>query len=869
MNDLTGLRWTDKPKPAASQKQSEKYPAASTSTSYTSLQPTPTTSGRGSLSTTDSFANLVSFGAGKSGQGLSLGEQQKRLAEQKARQVNGQRETLQSQWLGDDEVWNNLGSGRSTPAPPGSSAGQQPAGVKGQDDDEDDLFAAFNKPATAVVAKSEIGRPLHSQGDDHDDDPFGLAQFATRTNGSHQSAMNATSVDDGDDDDFLGDLGRPVQEIRPAKAQAIVESKQTSDHPQDRAIAELLDMGFPADKARQALETTESGVDVQAAVSYLLNQAHAEAQEKTKRRRQPVSEEQTAPRQSRGRSQDTPQVMDEIDRRDRSSTPSNDAAKMATELGATFIKSAGSFWKQAQKQVQQAVSEFNSDSDSSQPKWMTRDVSTDQGRRRRSSASKPKTVQVTDEAAMLEQERPAMLPRPARARPEIMFDSSADVSRDHSPVMPSRLRQSHSPQNVLKQTDAAQDPMRDLMRPRTQPLASSSRATLNRQAAEDQATQAYTSSARRRKPPPAVPASDSLVLEGDLLDGASQSPQSTFPPRFAPSRTATTATKSQRPQPPVQPRPPPPTRNLPSVNALALKSSHTARKAGNTAFKLGDYTAAYTQYTTSLRHLPSTHTIVLPLLTNRALTSMKLGDPKSALVDADAALILIGPSKGDGEVVDLQSDPSDATKPMRDYYAKAIQRKAEALEQLERWPEAAVVWKVCVEDGVGGATAVQARSRAEKTAAPKPVHQKPPSSVPRPATFESTSTAPAEAVRALRAANAAADRTDDEKFALADSVSSRIDTWKSGREGNLRALLASLDTVLWPEAGWKKLSMADLVLVPKVKIHYMKGIARCHPDKVSFLHLSTLPLFLFCFPELFGGYGDQKAHILSRKKNKL
>jgi len=32
-----------------------------------------------------------------------------------------------------------------------------------------------------------------------------------------------------------------------------------------------VDMGFPADKARQALESTSSGTDVQAAVGWLLN----------------------------------------------------------------------------------------------------------------------------------------------------------------------------------------------------------------------------------------------------------------------------------------------------------------------------------------------------------------------------------------------------------------------------------------------------------------------------------------------------------------------------------------------------------------------------------------------------------------------
>jgi hypothetical protein len=43
-----------------------------------------------------------------------------------------------------------------------------------------------------------------------------------------------------------------------------------------------------------------------------------------------------------------------------------------------------------------------------------------------------------------------------------------------------------------------------------------------------------------------------------------------------------------------------------------------------------------------------------------------------------------------------------------------------------------------------------------------------------------------------------------------------------------------LDRVLWEDAGWKKVGMADLVMPNKVKIVYMKAIAKVHPDKVSF-----------------------------------
>ena len=94
-----------------------------------------------------------------------------------------------------------------------------------------------------------------------------------------------------------------------------------------------------------------------------------------------------------------------------------------------------------------------------------------------------------------------------------------------------------------------------------------------------------------------------------------------------------------------------------------------------------------------------------------------------------------------------------------------------------------------------------------------------------------------EAVSRLRQANQAAERADEEKFALAESVDAKISTWKSGKQDNLRALLGSLDSVLWPEAGWKKIGLSELVLPNKVKIQYMKGISKVHPDKVCLLLL--------------------------------
>lgn len=220
-----------------------------------------------------------------------------------------------------------------------------------------------------------------------------------------------------------------------------------------------------------------------------------------------------------------------------------------------------------------------------------------------------------------------------------------------------------------------------------------------------------------------------------------------------------------------------------------------------------------------------------------------MGDPKAAVADADSALSTIGPSRGEGEKIAMGG--AEGEKDMKEFFGKALMRKAEALENMEKWSEAAKVWKEAVEAGVGGSVSIQGRNRCEKAAGggsqqtsrpaaarPAPAAKKPAARpAPRPAVSTQGS---AEAVKKLREANAAAEKADDEKFALTDQVDAKLVAWKGSKSDNLRALLGSLDTVLWPEAGWKKVGMQDLVMPNKVKIVYMKAIAKVHPDKVSF-----------------------------------
>lgn len=60
--------------------------------------------------------------------------------------------------------------------------------------------------------------------------------------------------------------------------------------------------------------------------------------------------------------------------------------------------------------------------------------------------------------------------------------------------------------------------------------------------------------------------------------------------------------------------------------------------------------------------------------------------------------------------------------------------------------------------------------------------------------------------------------------------------WIEGKERNIRALLSTLNTVLWEgETRWKSVSMADLVTPEQVKKYYRKAVLIVHPDKVQYM----------------------------------
>ncbi|XAR58804.1 hypothetical protein NMG60_11014352 [Bertholletia excelsa] len=76
-------------------------------------------------------------------------------------------------------------------------------------------------------------------------------------------------------------------------------------------------------------------------------------------------------------------------------------------------------------------------------------------------------------------------------------------------------------------------------------------------------------------------------------------------------------------------------------------------------------------------------------------------------------------------------------------------------------------------------------------------------------------------------------KEQEERHRIAETLDVEIKRWAAGKEGNLRALLSTLQYVLWPQCGWQPVSLMDLITGAAVKKVYRKATLCIHPDKVQ------------------------------------
>ncbi|KAG9452121.1 hypothetical protein H6P81_005025 [Aristolochia fimbriata] len=72
-----------------------------------------------------------------------------------------------------------------------------------------------------------------------------------------------------------------------------------------------------------------------------------------------------------------------------------------------------------------------------------------------------------------------------------------------------------------------------------------------------------------------------------------------------------------------------------------------------------------------------------------------------------------------------------------------------------------------------------------------------------------------------------------ERNRLSETLDAEVRRWSNGKEGNLRALLSTLQYVLGPESGWQPISLNDVLTAAAVKRAYRKATLCVHPDKLQ------------------------------------
>ncbi|KAG7016468.1 Auxilin-related protein 1, partial [Cucurbita argyrosperma subsp. argyrosperma] len=99
--------------------------------------------------------------------------------------------------------------------------------------------------------------------------------------------------------------------------------------------------------------------------------------------------------------------------------------------------------------------------------------------------------------------------------------------------------------------------------------------------------------------------------------------------------------------------------------------------------------------------------------------------------------------------------------------------------------------------------------------------------------FQRTQERAARAVADLNQRDFQTQHEQEEKRRFAESLDVDIKRWAAGKEGNIRALLSSLQYVLWSGCGWEPVSLTDMITSTSVKKVYRKAVLCIHPDKVQ------------------------------------
>ncbi|ORZ03886.1 hypothetical protein BCR43DRAFT_484136 [Syncephalastrum racemosum] len=705
-------------------------------------------------------------------------------------------------------------------------------------------------------------------------DPFDIDLLAQETRGAtpHQA------IPEMDDDNPLGILSGPAL-TRPAPTQdaGTFSSSPSASPPasperrsspaqrqSDLLLAQMVDMGFEMEEAKVALEAT-GGEDLQSAVDLIVHNAAALREQRSPQRpseRRPEryqDEMDDASDTARARMalfSDEPQPP----RRkpavatDRAESPQSESADkqqqqinfqqhkekivaQASELGGFLYKNASMFVKTGRQRINKAVEDWQEQQRAEQlhrqqgrPRWMTEAVEDDPD------------LQAVREQQMREQQQR----RQQRQQQRLGRTSDETTSSSPAPSLPQQQQQTRQTQGTpepfvekfVDDDSSDEDPelekrremewkqlqeakRREYIMQKRRQQEEQARARQHKQMLEEQ--DVYVSPSRRRAAPSTRSSNASTSRSGTPAQPRSATPASSRPPA---------SVQQERQRPVVE------------ANPDVLARANAARQQGNDQFKLGQFGDAEAAYTRAIDILPSGHDHLAVLSNNRAAALLKMGEYKRSIADCVLAADLARNACGEG-----QCESGGITIVWRDQLVKALSRHAEACEHLEKYHDAIQVYEELMKVDMrnpkvnqGLARCRQAIQPKKKAPAPKVKKQQQQSSQNAGSAFPTVDysvfeTKPkgvenSKAVAAMRAQAAQQEAEEAERLSRTDDVNARIVNWKAGKEHNLRALLATLDTLLWPGAQWRGANISELIDPKKCKITYLKAISKVHPDKL-------------------------------------
>ncbi|KAF1796921.1 hypothetical protein V8B55DRAFT_1484136 [Mucor lusitanicus] len=664
-------------------------------------------------------------------------------------------------------------------------------------------------------------------------DPFDVESLMQQQQvRSPQPSNTHVTENEDEDDNPLGILAGPAIKSPPLTAPSPEPASPAQSHSpvnqgrimldedqEDAMLAQLIEMGFSLQESKFAIEAT-GGQDLQSAVDLLVqNSETAKRQQPTTaaastRSNQPMSQNERARNTLFADENDStaspthhrPQPSQQPRQKHRQQEPHDDSLQETTEkivtqaqeLGGFLYKNATSYFKAGREKVTKAVGDWQEQQRAQRLQQMQDE---------QSGSVRPKWMQTGDDTLDMS------------SKSVEKFADDDDSEDEGQEAMEAERRRLQEMRRIQEMKQREQAAMAHKQRQQQK---------LRKDALIDDAQETYVSPSRRR-------------------GGSGRStPKSNASPQLEQQKPV------QQQQKPSTPSTPKNARSRPIVNASpdVMAKANEARNQGNEKFKLGQFGESEEAYTRAIDMLPGEHDHQVLLYNNRAMARLKIGHYKKCVEDCDFALSLAKRS-GDGSTTS-----EGVVIQWRDQIIKSLSRKAEALENIEKYNDALATYDELLKyEGGGNPKVNQGMSRCRQALNPK---KKAPSTPKKPATpaaeakkddfmsmFDpnapSTSNTPtvsdaelskSKAVAAMRAKAAEQEAEDAEKLEKTDDVNARLAAWKAGKEQNLRALLATLDTLLWPGAQWKGAQMSELINPKKCKIIYMKAISKVHPDKL-------------------------------------